>query len=406
VTVSPIEDAAGRVVGASTIARDITDQKRLEGELRDADRRKDEFLATLAHELRGPLAPLSNMLEIMKRAGGNEKLTLQARDTMARQLSQMTRLIDDLLDVGRISRGKLLLRRNVVELSSVMYRAVEACRPAAERAQQELTVTLPPQPIYLDADPVRLAQVFGNLLNNACKYTEPQGHIILRAERQARDLVVSIKDNGIGITAEMLPQVFKMFTQVDHSLERSQGGLGIGLTLVQRFVELHGGTVHALSEGPGRGSEFIVRLPIVVEPPKAQTLPEPAASKPTTTGRRMLVVDDNRDSAITLALLLKMTGNEVQTAHDGLEAVAAAAAFGPEVVLLDIGLPKMNGYDACRKIREQAQGRGIAMIALTGWGQDEDRRKSREAGFDGHLVKPVVHAELMKLLAEVQSAQV
>jgi len=228
----------------------------------------------------------------------------------------------------------------------------------------------------------------------------------LRAERQARDLVVSIKDNGIGITAEMLPQVFKMFTQVDHSLERSQGGLGIGLTLVQRFVELHGGTVQALSEGPGRGSEFIVRLPIVVEPPKAQTLPEPAASKPTTTGRRMLVVDDNRDSAITLALLLKMTGNEVQTAHDGLEAVAAAAAFGPEVVLLDIGLPKMNGYDACRKIREQAQGRGIAMIALTGWGQDEDRRKSREAGFDGHLVKPVVHAELMKLLAEVQSAQV
>jgi two-component system, chemotaxis family, CheB/CheR fusion protein len=406
VTVSPIKDAAGRVVGASKIARDITDQKRLEAELRDADRRKDEFLATLAHELRGPLAPLSNMLEIMKRTGGNDELTLQARHTMARQLSQMTRLIDDLLDVSRISRGKLLLRRNVVELSSVMYQAVEACRPAAERAQQELTVTSPPEPIYVDADPVRLAQVFGNLLNNACKYTESQGRFVLRAERQGRDLMVSIKDTGIGIRAEMLPFVFNMFTQVDQSLERSQSGLGIGLTLVQRFVELHGGTVQALSEGPGRGSEFIVRLPIVVDKPEVQPRPEPAESEKTTAGRRILVVDDNRDSATTLALLLKMTGNEVETAHDGLEAVHAAATVRPEVVLLDIGLPKMNGYEACRKIREQAQGRGIVMIALTGWGQDEDRRKSREAGFDGHLVKPVVHAELMKLLAELKPAQV
>jgi PAS domain S-box-containing protein len=403
-TISPIKDEQGHVVGASKIAREITDRKQAEErtyglltELKNADRRKDEFLATLAHELRGPLAPLRNMLEIIKRAEGNGTLLQQARDTMERQLRQMVRLVDDLLDMSRISRNKLELRKERIELASVVQHAVEMCRPLAQCAKHEITVTFPPEPIYVNADPVRLAQVFSNLLNNSCKYTEPEGRIGLTAERQGSDVVVTVEDNGTGIPPEMLSRIFEMFTQVDRSLERAHGGLGIGLTLVKRLVELHGGRVEAFSEGPGRGSKFEVRLPILVEGPNAKT-PEPS-ERHTIAAHRILVVDDNRDSATSLALLLKLIGNETHTAHDGLEAVEAAERFRPDAVLLDIGLPKLNGYDACRRIREQLWGKHMLLVALTGWGQEEDRRRSKVVGFDQHMVKPVDLDALQAMLA-------
>lgn len=411
-TVSPVRDEAGRSVGVATIVRDISKEKEAEArtygllsELREADRRKDEFLATLAHELRGPLAPLRNMLEVVKCAGGDDR-TRQAYATMDRQLGQMTRLIDDLLDLSRISRGKVQLRRERVELASVVSQAVEACRALAASAGHDLAVTLPPEPLSLHADPVRLAQVFGNLLHNACKYTDPGGRITLTAERQGSDVVVRVKDSGVGIPPDQLASIFEMFTQVDESLERSQGGLGIGLSLVKRLVELHGGSVEAYSEGRGRGSEFVVRLPLLVEKPRAQQRPEPTAAVPPAPARRILVVDDNRDSAASLALLLSLSGHETHTAHDGLEAVEAAGEFRPDVVLLDIGLPKLNGYAAGRRIRELPGGEDMVLVALTGWGQEDDRRRSKEAGFDHHLVKPVDLAALQGLLAEKQPAPV
>jgi two-component system CheB/CheR fusion protein len=407
-TISPIRDGAGRIVGASKIARDITDRKRdeeriygLMTQLKEADNRKDEFLALLAHELRNPLAPLLNMLEIVKRGSGNGDLIEQVRSTLERQLGQMVRLVDDLLDVSRITRSKLELRKIGVELASVIHQSVEVCRPLAERAKHELNVSLPPEPIYLHADPVRLAQVFSNLLNNACKYTEPGGRIWLTAEREGSDVVVNVKDTGLGIPPDKLTSIFEMFTQIDRSLERAQGGLGIGLTLVKRLVEMHGGSVAAYSEGQGRGSEFVVRLPILIERPQTKT-PEPTAEKNLAVAHRILIVDDNRDAATSLAMLLKMTGNETQTAHDGLEAVEVAAAFRPELVLLDIGLPKLSGHDACRRIRQQSWGKNMVLVALTGWGQDEDRRQSKDAGFDHHMVKPLDFAALMSLLAELK----
>jgi two-component system CheB/CheR fusion protein len=404
-TISPIRDEAGRIVGASKIARDITDRKQAEEriyslmtQLKEADRRKDEFLAMLAHELRNPLAPLLNALEILKREGGNREAIEQVRSTLERQLGQLVRLVDDLLDVNRISRGKLELRRKRVELASILRQSVEACRPLAEHAKHELNILLPPEPVYLHADSARLAQVFSNLLNNACKYTQPGGRIWLTAERQGSEAVVHVKDTGLGIPSDKLAGIFEMFTQIDRSLERSQGGLGIGLTLVKRLVEMHGGSVEAHSEGQGRGSEFAVRLPLLIEGPKAK-IPATTVETMPTTNHRILIVDDNRDAAKSLALLLKIAGNETQTAHDGFEAVEMAAAFQPEVVLLDIGLPKLSGYDACRRIREQPWSKNIVLVALTGWGLDEDRRLSKDAGFDHHMVKPVDFAALMSLLA-------
>jgi PAS domain S-box-containing protein len=370
-------------------------------QLKDTDRRKDEFLAMLAHELRGPLAPLCSMLEIMKRADGD--LLRQARSTMERQLGQLVRLVDDLIDASRITRNKIELRKERVELASVIHQSVEACRPLAECASLEVSVTLPPQPIYLHGDPVRLAQVFSNILNNACKYTESGGKIWLTAERQGGDVVVKVKDTGLGIPPDKLDSVFEMFTQIDRTLERSQGGLGIGLTLVKRLVEMHDGTVTAHSEGSGKGSEFLVRLPILIEPPKQDTA-KPAVT--TATLRRILVVDDNPDAASSLTMLLRMSGNEAQTAHDGLEALDAAERFRPDVVLLDIGLPKLNGFEVCRRIREQLWGKNMVMVALTGWGQDDDRRKAKDAGFNHHMVKPADYAALMKLLAETQPTPV
>jgi PAS domain S-box-containing protein len=372
--------------------------------LAEADRRKDEFLATLAHELRNPLAPIRNMLELMKRADDDRPLREQARSTMERQLRHMIRLIDDLLDVSRISRGKLKLKRERAELASMIHQAVEACRPLAAGGHLEVTVTLPPEPIFLDADPVRLTQVFGNILNNSCKYTDPGGRIWLTAERQGSDAIVKISDTGVGIPPDTLDGIFEMFAQIDRTLERSQGGLGIGLTLVKRLVEMHEGTVTAYSEGPGRGSEFVVRLPILAETPKADPGLEPAVQR-ATTGRRILVVDDNQDSAMSLAMLLELSGHEVRTAFDGLQALDAAGELRPEIVLMDLGMPNLNGYEAARRIRAQPWGEPMILIAVTGWGQDEDRRRTAEAGFNGHLVKPVDYNAFMELLTSLPAEE-
>ncbi|MEO6462558.1 MAG: ATP-binding protein, partial [Candidatus Eisenbacteria bacterium] len=315
-----------------------------------------------------------------------------------RQLAQMVRLIDDLLDVSRITRNRLELRRRPVDLAPIVLHAVEATRPLFEEARHDLNVGLPPELIRLDADAERLTQVFGNLLTNACKYTEPGGRIRLHAELRAGEVLVTVSDNGIGIPTDRLAEIFDLFTQVDDSLERSQGGLGIGLSLVKRLVEMHEGSVTALSEGRGKGSQFVVRLPVLTEVRAAAATREPSGDAASTTRGRILVADDNKDGAESLALLLNRTGADTRTAHDGEAALEAAGSFRPDVILLDLGMPKLNGYDVCRRIRDQAWGRNIVIVALTGWGQDEDRRRSTASGFDGHLVKPVKYEELLKVL--------
>ncbi|HJR34670.1 MAG TPA: ATP-binding protein, partial [Gemmatimonadales bacterium] len=397
--------------GLAVYSRDITEGKeaeqrlraseealgRLAAELRDADRSKDEFLAILAHELRNPLAPIRHSLELMKQARGDLSLIEQTRRTMERQVNQLVRLVDDLLDVSRISRDTLTLRTEPVELGAIIDQAVEACHPLIQGSRHELSITLPPEPVVLAADPVRLTQVFGNLLSNACKFTAPGGSIRLTAERQGSDVVIAVKDTGQGIPAGMLDSVFEMFTQVDRTLERAQGGLGIGLTLARRLIQLHGGSIEARSEGEGRGSEFVVRLPALVElSPQRPAPPEIAGPMPP--ARRILVVDDNPDAARSLSMLLALTGSEVHTAHDGVEAVRMATDCEPDLIFLDLGLPRMNGYDACRAIRQLPGGAAMVMVALSGWGQEEDRRKCLEAGFDGHLVKPVAHEHLLEFL--------
>jgi signal transduction histidine kinase len=367
--------------------------------LKDADRRKDEFLATLAHELRNPLAPLRNGLQIMQLADGDRAAVEQARAMMERQLGQLVHLVDDLLDVSRISQGKIALRKERVELSRVVHQAVETSRPLIDGAGHDLIINLSPDRIFLDADVTRLAQVISNLLNNAAKYTERGGRISLTVERQRNDAVVSVRDTGVGIPAHMIPRVFDIFTQVDQSLERSQGGLGIGLSLVKGLVEMHGGAVEARSEGHGMGSEFVVTLPVVLSFSGSDRAEEASDRSPPSVARRILVADDNRDSAMSLAIMLELMGNETQTSHDGLEALDAAAKFRPDVVMLDIGMPKLNGYDTAQRIRQQPWGKNLVLVALTGWGQEVEKRRSLEAGFDFHIVKPVDPAALEKLLA-------
>jgi PAS domain S-box-containing protein len=403
-TISPIRDGEGRIVGASKVARDITDRKRAEEALREANSRKDEFLALLAHELRNPLAPLRNGLQVMRLASGDSSAVAQARGMMERQLGHMVRLIDDLLDISRINRNKMELRRSRLLLADVLSNAVETVRPLIDASELTLAVSLPSEPHALDADLTRLAQVFGNLLANSAKYTKRGGHIWLSALRRGEEVVVSVRDDGIGIPAESLSSIFDLFSQVDRSIERSTGGLGIGLALVKGLVEMHGGTVSAESDGVGKGSTFTVRLPAAVSTPEPVTAETPDRG-PSTGGprRRILVVDDNRDSAISLARVLKLLGNEVHTAHDGVAATEAAHEFRPEIILMDVGMPRLNGYEATRRIRGQPWGRSIIIIALTGWGQDGDRLLSREAGCDGHLVKPVNLADLEKLLTALTS---
>ncbi|MGH8496992.1 MAG: PAS domain-containing protein [Gammaproteobacteria bacterium] len=384
-----------------SVQEEIAERKQAEERLREADRRKDEFLAMLAHELRNPLAPIGNSVQIMRMPGIDGEVSEQARQTIERQVKHLVRLVDDLLDVSRISRNRIELRRERVALAVIVQSAVETSKPLIEASGQELTVELPAQTIWLNADFTRMAQVLANLLNNAAKYTPERARIRLTAERQGNEAVVRVQDTGIGIPRAMLPHIFEMFRQVDTSQERSQGGLGIGLTLVKNLVEMHGGTVVVDSAGAGRGSEFVVRLPIMEETPKASS-ETPVGELTGATPRRILIVDDNRDSADSLAKMLTLAGHCTQTAYDGLEAIEAASTFRPDVILLDIGLPKLNGYEVARQMRQQPWGRSAVLIALTGWGQDEDRSKSHEAGFNSHFVKPVGYAALTKLLAEAK----
>jgi signal transduction histidine kinase len=398
VTSEPLRNQSGEITGAICVLQEIDAIKQAELALKEADRRKDGFLATLAHELRNPLAPIASSLALLNRAGNDLATIDQARATMQRQVAHMSRLVDDLLDLSRITRDRLELRKQRFELGSVLGDALEACQPMVESARHELYCATPAEPIYLYADPVRITQVVGNLLANACKYTPPGGRIELSASRAGSDVVVTVKDNGIGIRADMLGEVFQMFTQVQAAIDRTRGGLGVGLHLVKRLVELHGGQVSAHSQGLGRGSQFVVRLPIVS--PKADELEVPKSGTGTPSGkRRILVVDDNADSAVSLAMLLRCHGHEAHTAADGLEAVESAQALRPEIVLLDIGLPKLNGYEACRRIRETSWGEEMVLVAITGWGQEADRVKSKEAGFDYHLVKPVDFERLREVLA-------
>jgi len=376
---------------------DITERKHDEEELRKADQRKDEFLALLAHELRNPLAPLRNGLQIMRLAG-DKAIVEETQSMMDRQLSHMVRLIDDLLDISRLSQNKLHLQRSRVNLADVIGNSVESAGPIIDAAGQELSISLPEEEIFLDADLTRLAQLFSNLLTNSAKYTQQGGHIWLSAERRGDQVEVTVTDDGIGIPEAALAHIFDMFSQVDRTIERSTGGLGIGLALVKGIVEMHGGEVYASSEGPGRGSTFTVKLP-VSHPQISKTNAAPKSDfGAKSNGRKILVVDDNRDAANSLAAFLRLLGHHVEMAHDGAEAVAVAENFRPEVILMDVGMPKLNGYRATQQIRDQSWGRDIMIIALTGWGQETDRERSQEAGCDGHLVKPVDPGVLSKML--------
>jgi len=388
----------GEFVYTRCFTRDITQQWEAEKSLREADRRKDEFLATLSHELRNPLAPIRNALELLDRESADESSRMEAPNIIRRQVDQLARLVDDLIDISRVTRDKIELRKENIELAAVMRSAVETSRPAIDGASHQLSVQLPERPLYLQADPARLAQVFSNLLNNAAKFTPEGGKIDFDAREDGREVVVSVRDDGVGIACDELAFVFDIFRQGDKSLERSRGGLGIGLTLVRRFVELHGGTVNAQSEGEGKGAEFTVRLPLVDVTQRTPKAMQPN-DKQAVHKRRILVVDDNRDAGDTLAMLLKLKGHEVSIARDGLQAVDMASEFRPDVILMDIGMPKLNGYDATRRIRETEHGRGTFIVALTGWGQTADIARSAEAGCSAHLVKPVDFVALDRLLA-------
>ncbi|WP_295390183.1 ATP-binding protein [uncultured Thiodictyon sp.] len=390
-------DFAGRR-GRLCSINDITERQRAAAALREADRRKDAFLATLAHELRNPLAPIRNAVAVLRA----DPHAPAAMEMIERQLRQMVRLIDDLLDVGRITRGRLELRLERVDLGAVLDDALAAAQPHIELGGHRLELMLPRRPIALQADPVRLTQVFTNLIHNACKYSEPGGHIQVRAEREGDAVAVRIKDSGIGIAPADLPAVFEMFAQVGTPPGQASGGLGIGLALARGLVVMHGGDITAHSDGLGRGSEFCVRLPILsVAPTAAAPVTEPVAPVTPAPPLLILVVDDNRDSADSLAVLLRLNGYQVETAYDGLTAVAAAAQYRPELVLLDLGLPDLDGYAVCRQIRAEPWGAAMPILAMTGWGQEADRRKSRAAGFSAHLVKPLDPADLLKRLANL-----
>jgi signal transduction histidine kinase len=395
-TISPIIAGDGRIAGASKIARDITSRK-------EEERRRTEFLAMLAHELRNPLAPIRNGVQLMRLAASDPAVVEQATTMMERQVQHLVRLVDDLLDVSRISRGKLQLRKERVELATVVRNALEVCGQMIEEQEHELSVTFPDQPLYVDADKTRLVQTMCNLLNNAVKYSERGTRIDVSVQQSGDEVAISVKDAGIGILPEMLPKIFEMFTQVDCSLEKSQGGLGVGLTIVKRLIEMHGGSVEARSEGYGTGSEFIVRLPLA-STNVPDELPGSSEPPPHANPHRILVVDDHLDAASSLAIMLRIMGHEVHTAHDGLEAIEVADAIRPDLILLDIGMPRLDGYETCRRLREHDGGRDASIIALTGWGQDEDKRRSAEAGFDGHLIKPAEPATLGQLLAGLKPA--
>jgi PAS domain S-box-containing protein len=398
VSISLARAADGSGVHAVAVIEDVTERKHAEEDLREADRRKDEFLATLAHELRNPLAPIRNSLHIFRLAGIQDPTVARVTEMMERQVAHMVRMVDDLLEVSRISRGKIELRRERVELASVLRNAVDTSLPLIEGARHKLEIDMPSEPMLIDADPVRLAQVFANLLNNAAKYTPEGGRIQVTVKAERGFASVCVKDNGEGIPPAMLARVFNMFTQVNTG-SRAQGGLGIGLTLARTLVQLHGGSIEATSEGTGQGCEFLVRLPLALIESETPSPPLVAHGSRDITLRRVLVVDDNEDAADSLGMLLQFLGAEVKVVHSGEAALLAIPEFKPSVVLLDIGMPGMSGLEVARRMREDPVARGCTIVALTGWGQREDRRRTREAGFDYHLVKPADVDALQSILS-------
>jgi len=409
---APLYNSESLVDSMVLLLNDVTEQRRAERSLREsqamlreADRRKDAFLATLAHELRNPLAPIRNGLQVMRLAGSDAGAVERSRDMIERQLGQMVRLIEDLLDVSRITRGTIELRKHRMHLQDAILSAVETSRPVIDSLGHDLTVTVPEEPIALEADLTRLSQAFANILHNAAKYTDKGGRIALQARRQGNSAVVSVSDTGIGIDPAMLPTIFGLFVQGDPTQKNPRGGLGVGLSLVKQLVEGHGGSIEARSDGPGRGSEFVITLPVLEAPVEARAIRDgdhraaPGFSARPTTRRRVLVVDDNADSVDSLATLVRLMGHECATALDGERAIATARSFRPDTILLDLGMPGMNGYDACSAIRSESWGRDIFIIALTGWGQAEDRDRTRAAGFDLHVVKPAEPATIAEILA-------
>jgi PAS domain S-box-containing protein len=412
---SPIRNTEGEIVGVVLVFRDVAIRRQAEKalherseQLAEADKMKNEFLAMLAHELRNPLAPIQNALHLIRLQGFDKAENAPELWTiMERQVESLVRLVDDLLDVSRITRGKIGIQKQPVDVNAIVSRAVESSRPLIEARRQKLEVSLPYEPMRVDADLTRMTQVLLNLLNNAAKYTPEGGHIWLTVERRDGEVVFCVRDDGVGIPPEMLSKVFELFSQSEQTLDRAEGGLGIGLTLARRLTEMHGGTVAAFSNGPGKGSEFVVRIPLLTNPSPiaASALARPAVDgQPRKAGgKQVLVVDDNRDAANTMALLLRKWGHEVNMAYDGNEALTAADTYKPDLILLDIGLPGRDGYEVARLIRSQPALAGTAIVALTGYGTEKDRERSQAAGFDEHIIKPVDFARLRELLETLKS---
>jgi signal transduction histidine kinase len=392
----------------SSMQTEMAERKRIEAALKEADRHKDEFLAMLAHELRNPLAPIRNAVEIMRRSALSDPQLVWSRDVIERQVKHLSRLVDDLLDVSRITRGNINLSRERLPIGTIVSRAIETIQPLLTEQRHELVLDMGEEPLEVEGDLTRLTQVLGNLLNNAAKYTDPGGRISLCLRRVERDVEITVRDTGIGIPPELLPRLFNLFTQVESAAHRSQGGLGIGLALVRQLVEMHGGRVSAHSAGPNKGSEFVIRLPLrdvhARDPSHGSAAGNGTVQATARRGHRILLADDNRDALDSLATLLQCDGYEVHTAADGAEAFALAAECRPDVMLLDIGMPKLDGYEVARRVRAEPWGKGTVLIALTGWGQDEDRRRSREVGFDNHLVKPLDPDKLSAMLAKLPTA--
>jgi PAS domain S-box-containing protein len=396
-SVSPLKDADGRIIGASKIARDITQQKKADAAMREQDRRKDEFLATLAHELRNPLAPIRQAALISRSPGATEVQKRWSHDVISRQVRHMSRLLDDLLDISRVTRGMLELRTEMTDIATVVDAAVETARPAIDARQHRFSIRLPDEPVVFAADPLRIAQVLANLLTNAAKYTDPGGAIMLSADATADTVTLCVTDTGIGLEQDTLSRVFTMFSQVESTRDRSEGGLGIGLALSKGLVELHSGRIEVRSAGAGKGSEFRVCLPrrSVGGSPRLERLG--ARGKPNTR-RRVLIADDNRDAAESLAILLRLEGHEVALATNGREALSVFQALAPQIALLDIGMPELNGYEVAQQIRASASGRETLLIAITGWGQESDKARAAAAGFNHHFTKPVEPSRLFELL--------
>jgi PAS domain S-box-containing protein len=401
VVITSLRDKDGSLRGFAKVTRDMTERRKIE-QLEEADRQKDQFLALLAHELRNPLAPIRTALDVLRQPNATPDVAVQAREIAERQLRHMARLLDDLLDVSRIREGRIELRKEALEVAAALR---SAARLAIDDRRHELTVTYPATPIFVSADPVRLEQVLGNLLNNAIKYTDPGGKIWLTAERGNGEVIIRVRDSGIGIEPLMIPRVFDLFVQGERRTEHSAGGVGIGLSVVKKLIELHDGRVEVFSAGAGKGSEFVVVLPAVEPGSRERNAVTDQSSAPAPARKlRVLLVDDNADSADGLALLLDLQGHDVRVAYDGESALEAARSFRPDVALLDIGMPSMNGYELARRLRAAPETKKTLLVAMTGWGQEEDRRKGREAGFAHHLVKPFEPSAVQKLLADFSAA--